>query len=522
MSNQSRDRKISQFNTLSPLPSGSYVSYIYNGQNYKIAYADFVSGIGVTGTIAQLGDPTAVPVLSVSGSVNNIRNIEPGAGIYAAVSAFGGVAITHNFTGDVTGVPVLTGTTDASPVVRSLVAGSGIGVSASGDQIVISTSGTPVSTKTIQVNSTADLPAAVAGVRTLLADTEYLLTNDINLGTDRLVLASTTVISGTESILITLTYTGTGDMLTMSDTSNRIANLTINCPNGRIFNWSCTSRQILRCNDVTISEVDQIGLFNGVDAILRFTNVSPALINTNGASFTGSFRTVLWEVSAAVVGNGNLFNLGVATFDSFTADTIAADVAAGSYVIDGAASSANINAGGNGIVSRVQISGLGGTVNGVSVDDALWSFYGNNDEPDTRPDGLLSMQGNATNTVISAINTPVLVAGTWTVVTTSQFTGTAAGRLTYNGGKNAKLPITISLTMEPVSGTNINMSAYAVIDGVVIANSKKTAAASAGAPASITIPWQEIFSTATYVEVFVENNDTTSDILVSSAISRCN
>jgi hypothetical protein len=58
--------------------------------------------------------------------------------------------------------------------------------------------------------------------------------------------------------------------------------------------------------------------------------------------------------------------------------------------------------------------------------------------------------------------------------------------------------------------------------GVVVANSKRSSAASAGSPASITVPWQDTFSTTDFFEVFVENNDNTTNILVSSAISRAN
>jgi hypothetical protein len=132
------------------------------------------------------------------------------------------------------------------------------------------------------------------------------------------------------------------------------------------------------------------------------------------------------------------------------------------------------------------------------------------------------MQSNATATVIAVAGTPVLVAGTWVVERSSQMTGTTAGRLTYDGGKDATLPITGSFTVEPVSGGAVNISIEVAIDGSVVPNSKRTANSSAGNPASITIPWQEIFATATFVEYFVTNETSTVNILASSATGRVN
>jgi hypothetical protein len=132
------------------------------------------------------------------------------------------------------------------------------------------------------------------------------------------------------------------------------------------------------------------------------------------------------------------------------------------------------------------------------------------------------MQGNAVNTVIAVAGTPVLIAGTWVVERASQFTGTTAGRLTYDGGKDATLPITGSFTVEPASGGAVNISIEVAIDGSVIPGSKRTGNTSAGNPISITVPWQEVFSTATFIEYFVTNETTTVDILVSSAVGRVN
>lgn len=143
-----------------------------------------------------------------------------------------------------------------------------------------------------------------------------------------------------------------------------------------------------------------------------------------------------------------------------------------------------------------------------------------------RIDGLLSMQNNAIPTTIMAASTDgssaVLVAGVWTVEAVEEMSGTADGRLTYLGVETARLPITFSVSLEPATGTNINLSAYVAIDGTVITGSRRSSTASSGQPTSVTLPWQETFTTSKFSEVFVENNDNTTNILVSSAIHRVN
>ena len=127
----------SDFEALTSITPGSYFGFFYNGYNYKITYANFISGLGVTGTIVQDGAVTGTPVLDVSGTVNNIRNLENGTGIACSVSAENGITIAHNFTVNATGSPLMLNTTALSPTFVSLVAGTGITLTAASSTITI-------------------------------------------------------------------------------------------------------------------------------------------------------------------------------------------------------------------------------------------------------------------------------------------------------------------------------------------------------------------------------------------------
>jgi hypothetical protein len=157
--------KQSDFIQQTSVPAGSYMAVFNAGVNYKITYAAFLSGLGVTGTIVQDGAVTGTPVLDVSGTVNNIRNLENGTGINCSVSAENGITIKHNFTVDTTGNALMLNTTAASPTFVSLVAGAGMTITSVGNTVeVINSSAVAIANGQcyMQANATATVIASTA------------------------------------------------------------------------------------------------------------------------------------------------------------------------------------------------------------------------------------------------------------------------------------------------------------------------------------------------------------------------
>jgi hypothetical protein len=159
MVDRAQGRKKSDFVAKSTVDAGAYMDYFVNGTNYKITYANFLGGLGVTGSIEQDGDPTGTAVLDIDGTVNKIRNIENGAGILASVSAQNGVEIKHNFAADSTGSPLLLNVTDATPDIASLVGGNGINVTSTSNYVTIDAEAQPYAQVSVQGNTgTAGTP----------------------------------------------------------------------------------------------------------------------------------------------------------------------------------------------------------------------------------------------------------------------------------------------------------------------------------------------------------------------------
>ena len=211
-------RKKSEFVAKDTVQAGGYLDYVVNGTNYKISYDNFVANLGVTGSIVQTGAVTGAPVLEVDGPVNRIRNMEDGSGISVNVSATNGLVVSHNFTANADGLPILLNTTAASPTIASIVAGSGISVTA------VNTNGIQITSIADEINaqvsmhgnstattiSTTSTPVKVAG--TFVAGSVASFTVDT---TGKLTYTGSTTTTVHLTASVTLDVVGTNQNLTV-------------------------------------------------------------------------------------------------------------------------------------------------------------------------------------------------------------------------------------------------------------------------------------------------------------------
>ncbi|MCK5609376.1 hypothetical protein KAR91_46315 [Candidatus Pacearchaeota archaeon] len=513
----SNSKKISAFTQQTSYQSGDLITIVRGSDNFTVDASALAAFLGVTGTITPVANPDAAVLEQLSSTVNRIRGFEDGLGTQVGLTARNNVKTDHNFVNGAAGVGVIQDVTSSQTLFRSLLAGTGISVGISGDSIQITATAGTQSTKTVLISQESDFPTPSGGVITLADDTDYLLLQDISTA-NRFVVGMPSVVRAADSSIASLTYTGSGNMFTGVDADFKLTKFTANCPSGTLFDVTGGIAQMI---DMTVGECDEIGTFTNIIAG-QINNVAWSDIKTDGMTFVGNMNFFTMLINLVTLNGGTFLDLGASTVTGFNVAGCFSTLAAGTTFLDGAASSANINSGGLGALDNNRFSGAGTALATITSDDALWNFSINDDIQDTRTDGLLSMQANATETVIAVAGTPVLVAGTWTIERVSQMTGTTAGRLTLDAEKTSALPITASLTVAPVSGAAVDVSIEIAIDGTVVANSKRTASASAASSASITIPWQESMDNAQFIEVFATNEDSTVNLLVSSATFRVN
>lgn len=515
---RAQGRRKSRFPGLDNIPSEATLDFVSGGTNFKIPLAAFLTALNVTGTIEQTGDPTAAPVLDVQGAANLIRNIETGdgSGLKAQISPQNGLQLSLDAQSIHSGVDVL----QSDNTIRGILAGSGIAVVVTNGDVRISLSAIPGASRVVVVTALSDFPAPIGGVITLEADTVYFLNDVVNVGANVFVLQNNTLVTGLSSIATGIVSSGVGSLFSNNGGfRTEISLISIDAPNCTIFSLNFPTAaatlvvvevSILQC--VSICSVTNCSLVNMVSSAV-------GVCTGDAFKFLGQCDVVQLSEILVNAFTGTFFDLDSAVFDRFRTSAIQIASATGANVIiQGLAGSANLSANGRGRVDAVIVNGPFTDSSTVFSSDVEWDFTDNTFAADSVTNALLSLQGNATETVIAVMGTPVLVAGTWVVDLISKMTATTGGRATYNEQSGVRLHLTAGVTVEPVSGATQILSVYVAVNGVFIPNSQRSGSADSGDGTSITVPWFLELETNDFIEIFVANESATTNILVSSAV----
>lgn len=506
--------KISDFTEQTAFADGDKIPVVRSSTNFKIDSDKLATYLGVTGTITPVPNADVDILDQPSGTLNNIRGLEGGKGTQVGLTAQNNVKVDHNFVNAAAGVGIIKDLTSAQTLFRSLLAGTGISVGISGDSIQISATAGTQSTKTVTVSQESDFPTASGGAITLDDDTDYLLLQDVTTS-NRFIFGVPSVIRAADSSIASLTYTGSGNMFTGVDANFKLTKFKANCPSGTLFDVTGGIAQMI---DMTVGECDEIGTFTDVIAS-QINNIAWDDIKTDGLKVFGNTNLFTLLLNLVTLNGGTFIDLGTSTSTGLNINGCFSILGAGTTFLDGAAASANINSGGLGVLDNNRFTGPGTALATITADDTLWNFANNDDIPDTRPDGLLSFQTPTTTNL--AVATPALITGTWGVERSSQMTGTVAGRITYNGEKPVTLPISATLSIEPVSGTNKAVNIYLAKNGSVVSNSMVSTVVSAGGPKNQGVNWQDVFTENDFYELWIESVDGT-DLQVNTASLRIN
>lgn len=514
----------SQFNAATSISGSATFDFVENRTNKKITYTALLPLLGATGSMAQVGDPTGTPVLDIQGSVNGIRNLVEGDGISLGITGLNGLEISTSFTFDQSGEALVSDPASQAPDFKSLIGGSGVDLASDDDAITISVDGSDLyPNNQVIVNNAADLPDAVSGVRTLAANTQYLIGDVVSIATDRLVFSSGTVVQGLGGASLLSSDTTSALFSGVDAGQVSIIDLTISVPNGDLFNVVDTvqgTSSILMSNSSVVA-CDGVGTIGNVFAVdlstVAFLSINKGLEFLPGTSSIISLRTVVMTTASATC---KFFDLGTSVSPAVGFRDVVFTGVVGTIGISGLSNNGNILTGSIAVVDSCEFLGGITPLENITIDDYRWNFSGNSGLADTMPDALLALTGNATNTVIAASSTPVLVAGTWTVVDSSHLTCTGAGRATYDGERDIKAPIDVVITLEPVSGSNKDLAVCIAVNGVAISQTSMVARVDSGNPNVISTVWQRTLSQDDYIEVFVENRTDATNILVSDAILR--
>ena len=365
------------------------------------------------------------------------------------------------------------------------------------------------------VSSVSELPKAQSGIITLKANATYYFTGSIDLLGSRLLGSENTVILGasSENSRITSTGLGVGVALFTTEWTTPIRHVTFQDVDTALnIDGSINPPLALDWTGVNFLNVPNVGKIDTAD---NFIFSKGAFLNSQNLQFDGSHGTIGID-NSIFVGNGSSGNildiLSTATITRRFRLIYSSMVVFGSTVGINVNSSATIPTEGY-ILDTINFSGGGTYLIGVDYTDNKTRFVNSKGIENTAEIGNYFMTNNAISTVISTIDTPVKVLGTTTANAINQKFTHTDNRLTYVGAliRDFQVTATVSLT----SGNNNVVGVYVAKNGIVINSSEMYSTTSSGGRAeSITCQTILELNQNDYVEIFVENSSSTTNITV--------
>lgn len=370
--------------------------------------------------------------------------------------------------------------------------------------------------KVVWVNDVSDLPVPSGGIITLVANTTYMITDQIALGTDRIQLANNCALIGTNPKYSQLTYTGTGNMFTATaGITFTIWDMYLSATSGALFSLSGGSGETCYLKGVTV-----LGQTNAstISSWSTFFWDSGAFVNVGaGMVFSGTASTCIIELVEFIGWDNSTsaIDLGLATFNTLTFWRCGfTGGGTGQYGIDKTTGNSNMNAG---KVAKVQDCTFGTALTGGILNydsgDEQWHYHDNvgGGVGDTAIVADFTLQDNGAATTISFVATPYLVNGiTWAANQEKQWTVDTVsnkGRATYDGEQDIVAHVKASIFASTASGSNQKYYFYIAKNGTVNTASRSTREFDSTDPGSLSLFADVEVSKGDYLELYVEKAD---------------
>lgn len=499
---------------------------VENDTLYRVTVGNLALSLGLTGSITGQNGGSATPILTGTAPNYEIRGVVGGAGCSTSVNANGSVTIStqlSNAGNSASGEPLIPNTAASTIALRRLAAGNGIDLTTESDRIVITNSEVAASNLVTIVSDLSDFPSAVGGVITLNDNEEYTLVNSISTS-NRFVVGQNTVISGVDSFITTLTYTGTGTMFTFTDGTSGFKSINLSCPNGTLLDASSvTSGTLLfRFCRFAIKNGGTLGHSNTAINNSFVTSHTGSGFNFGSNVTNGRLNVNSLTFASSTDPTATIIDLGTSTFNALSITNLSfLSTVSGQTFLSGLTAGGNITGSEIGFVSRVTINGDMTGLSTIDSNDEGWDFTDCNKIADTKAFGM-NYLSSAQTTAIATVNTPVAFNGNAAVMSqyADLFTMNNNGRATYNGRRSITADVTVALSAEPASGTNKDLAFYVAKNGVVDTNSGIDRTISAGSPAAIALVWAFELEQNDYVEVWCENKTDATDIVFNDVVAR--
>lgn len=366
----------------------------------------------------------------------------------------------------------------------------------------------------VWIRSKEDFPEAdMSNNIQLLADTVYFILGDIDLTTDVLVGASNTALIGTTSETSSLT-TASGSPLFTSSYTTPIKNLTFKDSKAGVNIDGLGNNVALDWLAVNFVQVDDIGIIQNVN---NFIYTNGAFINSQQLSFDGTIGTISFSGSY-LSGDSTLSQSTIKVKPTATVDrrfriiysTVNSEGNNEGIYVDATTTIPNEGF----ILDTVNFEGNGSYLTGLDYTSNKASFKNCTGIINSDEIAQYYMNGNATATTIATIGTAVKIAGTTTAASFNQKFDHTDNKATYVGSRKRFFKVAATLSAE--SGNNNEIGIYIAKNGTLLTESEVYITTNAGGRAENGVVQTIVeLEQDDYIEIFVENDTSTSDVTVS-------
>jgi len=366
------------------------------------------------------------------------------------------------------------------------------------------------------IDSLEALPEPIGGVITLAPNKAYKFVGDVDLLGNRIVTSGTTGIKGTTSETSSLTSTGLSpaEYLVTTDYRMPMRNILIKdvgrAVGVNLLGASTDTNLALDWEAVNFSGCTTNARCGDID---NFNMTNSAVLGSGSIQFFGDVGTIGLDGSI-FIGDGGAYSMidieSTASISRRFRSIYSAMVAPGSTTAINFDVSATVDNQGY-ILDTVSFTGGGTYLSGVDSTSNKALFSNCTGISNSSEISQYYMNNNATVTSIGSVGVPVKIAGTTTsAAITSKFTNTD-NRATYIGSQTKIFKITATLSVS--SGNGHQVGVYIAKNGVELSDSEIYGTTNAaGRVENVVVQTFTELSENDYIEIFTENNTSSTDI----------
>jgi len=335
----------------------------------------------------------------------------------------------------------------------------------------------------------------------------YIFNNDLNMGALHFVLVDSAIYTIRSKNVNTITYTGTLPFIINGASTPNLALVTIDiqftCATATVIDFDTIGTLIMRLT-IFVGCLKAVSYIDGAFMTIR----GIALVACDDGITCTNIATM--QVNTLQVSDGtNSGGTGLqclGTCERLILSAVDARPTANEFFLDIDATYAG------------SVSITGGTFGNVGT---FFKGSRNGRDPSIEVNNVVHVKssvvdafghvaGNSTETVISTINTPIILNAVWTDVDKSRFTFSSSGRWTYTGLESICVRVAFLATIDPAGGGSRDVSTYLALNGTIDSNTQGSATLSAGGQVG-SIGIIDLV-TGDYIEPFIENNSGTQNL----------